>query len=65
MGDDNIVEIGSLEVRFEADVDDDEQTFQRLFNREIRKWSRMAAEEESRRRRLTAERSLVSEEEDV
>jgi hypothetical protein len=65
MDDETTVEIGSLEVRFEADMDDDERTFKRLFDREIKKWSRMSAEEQARQRRLSAERSLISDDEDV
>jgi hypothetical protein len=53
-----MVTINNLEVHFDVDGEGDEAVFARLFEKYIRKWSRMQAEAQARQRQTEADRSL-------
>ena len=53
-----MVTIHNLEVRFDVEGEGDEATFAMLFEKHIRRWSRIDAELRERERRFASERSL-------
>jgi hypothetical protein len=54
-----MVTIHNLEVSFEVEGEGDEAVFAKLFDKYIKRWSRLEAEMKSRQRRLEGERALV------
>lgn len=53
-----MVTINNLEVHFDVEGEGDEAVFAKLFEKYIRKWSRMQAEAQARQRQADSERSL-------
>jgi hypothetical protein len=54
-----MVTIHNLEVSFEVEGEGDEAAFARLFDKYIKRWSRLEAEMKTRQCRLEAERALI------
>ena len=54
-----MVTIQNLEVSFEVEGEGDEAVFAKLFDKYIKRWSRLEAEMRARQCRLEAERALV------
>lgn len=53
-----MVTINNLEVHFDVEGEGDEAVFAKLFEKYVRKWSRMQSEAQARKRQSDAERSL-------
>lgn len=54
-----MVTIHNLEVSFEVEGEGDEAVFAKLFDKHIRRWSRLETEMKAKQRRLEGERALV------
>ena len=54
-----MVTIHNLEVSFDVEGEGDEAVFARLFDKYIKRWSRLEAEMKMRQRRLESDRALV------
>ena len=54
-----MVTIQNLEVSFEVEGEGDEVAFARLFDKYIKRWSRLEAEMKTRQSRLEKDRALV------
>jgi hypothetical protein len=56
---DAMVTIHNLEVSFDVQGEGDEAAFAKLFDKYIKRWSRLEAEMKARQRRFETERALV------
>lgn len=54
-----MITIQNLEIQFDVEGDDDEQTFARLFNEFIRKWAAQAEQQRKIDAEASRERSLT------
>jgi hypothetical protein len=54
-----MVTIHNLEVNFEVEGEGDEVVFAKLFDKYIKRWSRLEAEMKARQRRLETDSALV------
>jgi hypothetical protein len=53
-----MITIQNLEVHLEVEGDGDEAAFIRMFDKQINRWSRLAAEQKMRQRQADGDRSL-------
>jgi hypothetical protein len=58
----NTVTIQNLEVSFQVEGEGDEAVFAKLFEKYVKRWSRLEAEAKTRQHRLDCDRSLVRKE---